>query len=570
MRSAPLSTRQQQTVEKDFATALQLYRTRRLGEAEALCRKFLARTPRHAAGLHLLGTIALQTGRNADAVDCLVRAAVLRPADADIRNLLGAAYVQLDRLPDAIASLETALRLRSDFPEAQCTLGVALAKVGRSADAVAAFHAALRVNPNLVQAHFNLAGILETTQPATAIEHYHAVLRLEPDNIIAHYERGRLLAADGRTAEALSHFREVVRLEPSYTQARINIGVALAVLERWDEALDQMQETVRLEPQSAEAHHNLSSVLLRLGRLAEGFEQYEWRWRLDLTKPHLRPFRQARWQGEDVSGKSLLLHDEQGLGDALQFSRYVPLAIERGARVHLEVAPELVRLLELSFGAPTLHIIPRVASFPDVEGLPETDYQAPLMSMAHVLGASLATIPATVPYLRADPAQAKQWSARLSSLPGPRVGLVWAGRPQNQLDHVRSISLERLAPLADAARMTFVSLQKGEAAGQAAAPPRGMAIHDFTADLHDLADTAALIEALDLVISVDTAVAHLAGALGKPVWVMNRLHSDWRWLIGRDDTPWYPTMRVFRQPRHGDWEAVIARVTGELRGKFCP
>jgi hypothetical protein len=436
-------------------------------------------------------------------------------------------------------------------------------------DAALAFRAALSSNPDLVQAHFNLAGILAATEPAAAMEHYRAVLRLEPGNLIAHYELGRLLAADDRAEEGLPHFREVVRLEPSFTQARLNIGVALAVLERWEEALEQMQETVRIEPQSAEAHHNLSSILLRLGHLEEGFAEYEWRRRLDLTKPYLRPFRQPPWEGGDLRGKSVLLYDEQGLGDALQFSRYVPLVMERGARVYLEVAAELVRLLELSFGGPALHIIPRVPSFPGVAGLPETDYQAPLMSVAHILGTTLATIPATVPYLRGDPAQVKQWSARLASLAAPRVGLVWAGRPQNQLDHVRSISLERLAPLADAARVTFVSLQKGEAERQVAAPPPGMVIHDVTAELYDLADTAAFIDSLDLVITVDTAVAHLAGALGKPVWMMSRRHSDWRWLIGRDDSPWYPTMRVFRQPRHGDWDSVIATVAAELRNRYC-
>jgi tetratricopeptide (TPR) repeat protein len=562
-----MSTRQQ-TTEKDFAAALELYRAGRLGEADNRCRKLLGLSPRHAPALHLLATIALHTGRYADAVDCLLRATALRPADPELRQLLGTAYLQLERVPEAIASFEAALRLRSDYPEARCALGVALGKAGRMDDAAIAFRAALRGNPDLVQAHFNLAGMLAATEPALAMEHYRAVLRLEPTNIIAHYELGRLLATAGLSAEALAHFREVVRLEPSFVQARLNVGVALAVLERWDEALEQMQETVRREPQSAEAHHNLSSILLRLGRLEEGFAEYEWRWRLDLTKPHLRPFRQARWEGQDLHGRSLLLHDEQGLGDALQFSRYVPLAMERGARVYLEVAAELVRLFDLGFGAPTLHIIPRVPSFPGVEGLPETDYHAPLMSLAHILGTSLATVPAAVPYLRADPTQLKQWSARVSSLPRPLVGLVWAGRPQNQLDHVRSISLEHLAPLADVGAVTFVSLQKGDAARQVAAPPRGMAIHDFTAELYDLADTAALVDTLDLVITVDTAVAHLAGALAKPVWVMSRRHSDWRWLVNRDDSPWYPTMRVFRQPRHGDWDPVIGAVTAALRKRY--
>jgi tetratricopeptide (TPR) repeat protein len=562
-----MSTRQQ-TTEKDFAAALELYRAGRVTEAEALCRKLLALAPRHVPALHLLATIALQAARCAEAVDCLLRAIALRPSDPELRHLLGTAYLQLERAPQAIASFEAALRLKNPYPEAQCALGVALGKAGRMDAAAEAFRAALGAQPDMVQAHFNLAGMLAATEPAAAMEHYRAVLRVEPANVIAHYELGRLLATDARTEEALAHFREVVRLDPSFTQARINIGVALAVLERWEETLEEMRETVRRDPESAEAHHNLSSVLLRLGHFEEGFAEYEWRRRLDLTKPYLRPFRQARWQGEDLRGKSIVLFDEQGLGDGLQFSRYVPLVLARGARVHLEVATELVRLFELSFGGPDLQVIPRVASFPGIDGLPETDYQAPLMSLAHILGTTLATVPAAVPYLRGDPAQVRRWSARLADLPAPRIGLVWAGRRQNTLDHLRSISLERLAPLADAVGASFLSLQKGEAARQVSVPPRGMAIHDFTGELYDLADTAAFIEGLDLVITVDTAVAHLAGALGKPVWVMSRRHSDWRWLVGRHDSPWYPTMRVFLQPRHGDWDSVIAEAAGALRQRY--
>jgi tetratricopeptide (TPR) repeat protein len=554
----------QQTTDKDFSAAVALYHGRRLDDAEALCRKLLARTPRHAPALHLLATITLHSGRYGEAIDCLLRATALRPADPELRYLLGTAYLQLEKAGEAIAAFEATLRLKSDHAEARCALGVALGKVGRLDDAAAAFRAALAANPKLVQALFNLAGLLAATEPAEAMEHYRAVLRLEPENPIAHHELGRLLAAADRTAEALPHFREVVRIEPGYSQGRINIGVSLAVLERWEEALLQMRETARLEPESAEAHHNLSSVLLRLGHLEEGFAEYEWRWRLDLTKPHLRPFRQARWQGEELAGKSIMLFDEQGLGDALQFSRYVPLVMGRGARVYLEVSPELMRLCERSFAAPGLHILPRAASFPDVAGLPETDYQAPLMSLAHILRTTLATVPAAVPYLRPDAAQAKHWAARVAALPRPLIGLVWAGRPQNTLDHVRSISLSQLAPLATVAA-SFVSLQKGDAARQVRTPPPGMAIHDFTAELGDLADTAALVDALDVVITVDTAVAHLAGALAKPVWVMSRRHSDWRWIIGRSDSPWYPTMRVFTQQRHGGWDAVIAAVTAALR-----
>jgi tetratricopeptide (TPR) repeat protein len=560
-----MSSKTQKT-DQDFAAALELYQTGRLSEAEAQCRKLLARAPDHATTLHLLGTIAMRTRRYGEAVDSLARATVLRPKEAEIHNLLGTAYLQSDRLPEAIASLEAALRLRSSYPEAQCTLGAALGKAGRVDEAIAAFRAALQSNPGMVQAHFNLASLFAAQQrKAEAMHHYRAALRLEPNNAIAHHELGRHLASDGQAGEALRHFREAVRLKPSYAEARHNTGIALAVMRRWDEALAYMQETARIAPNSAESHYNLGTVLLLLGRLPEGFEQHEWRWQLDSFKPYVRPFRQRPWRGEEIAGRILLLHDEQGLGDTLHFCRYVPLLLRRGAEVTLEVQPELIRLLELSMGDPRLHIVPRARSFPGVEGLPDSDYCAPLMSLPLFFGTSIESIPAEVPYLRGDPERRAWWVERLSALPGARVGLVWAGRPSNTQDYVRSITLDSLAPLADIAGISFVSLQTGEAASQAAALPRGMTFYDFTAELQDLADTAALISALDLVISVDTAVAHLAGALAKPVWMMNRRQGDWRWMIDREDSPWYPSLRLFRQPRHGDWDSVIADVARALQ-----
>jgi tetratricopeptide (TPR) repeat protein len=562
----------QQAIDSALTSALRHYQAGHFAEAERLCRSHLARGSPSAAAWQLLGAISLHTGRCLEAAGYLERAAALRPRDADICNLLGVAYLQLDRLPDAIASLEAALRHRSRFADAHCTLGIALVKARRGEEAIVAFREALRQNPDLVDANFNLAGLLVACQEcAQAIAHYREVVRFEPNNAWVHAELGRLLMREGRTEEALPFFHETIRLESrrgaeSYVAlvraARNNIGLCLVVLRRWDEALAYQQKTLMLAPQSPDAHYNLSHLLLLLGRLDEGFAHYQWRWQNDTGKPYARPFRQAEWQGEDIAGSTLLIHDEQGLGDTLQFCRYVPLAAGRCRSLHVEVQPELVRLLKLSLEAPGLQIVPRVPRFPAVDGLPETDYQCPLMSLPRAFGTTLATIPAQIPYLHAEPAEVAAWSQRLSSLPRPRVGLVWAGRRANTEDHVRSIAPDRLAPLAAVAGVSFVSLQKRDA--DTPAPP-GITLHDFTAELRDMADTAALVTALDLVIAVDTAVAHLAGALGKPVWLMNRRHSEWRWLIDREDSPWYPTLRLFRQPRRGDWESVIERVAGELQ-----
>jgi hypothetical protein len=259
-----------------------------------------------------------------------------------------------------------------------------------------------------------------------------------------------------------------------------------------------------------------------------------------------------------------MLHAEQGFGDTLQFCRFAPLLARRCAKVYLEVPRPLLRLLRHSLAGENLEVIPRLADFPATQALPRTDYHCPLLSLPRVLGTTVDDVPAAVPYLAADATQAAAWSQRLRELPGRKVGLVWAGLPQYSDDAHRSLPLARLAPLGTVSGVTFVSLQTGAAAGQATAPPPGLTIYDASRGLRDFADTAALVAALDLVISVDTAAAHLAGALGRPVWLLNRFDTDWRWMVDRTDSPWYPTMRIFRQPRRGDWDSVISQVCAAL------
>jgi tetratricopeptide (TPR) repeat protein len=550
---------------KDFAEAVQRYRAGRLAEAERLCRQLLARAPGHAQALHLLGTIALQTGRPADAVAPLASALAQQPRDGAIHNLLGTAYLQLERHAEAVDSLRTSIGLDPGRAEAHCALGVALAALNQSDEAIAAFRASLDLDPDMPQAHFNLAGLFAARQRGPeAIAHYREVLRLEPDNAVAHHQIGRGLSGQGDSDAALRHFREAVRLQPSYIEARHNIGLALAFAGRWREALAEFETTLRVEPESGEAHYNLGSILLLQGLLERGWEQFEWRWNLEGMRPFRRPFLQPQWRGEDIAGQTLILHDEQGFGDTLHFCRYAPLAARRCAKVYLEVHVELVELLRQSFAGDGLEILPRTPSFPGIEGLPECDYQSPLLSLPNVFETGLDTIPAEIPYLRADPEAERKWTERLAFLPHPRVGLIWGGRPGHAQDALRSVALAQLAPLGQIPGVTFLSLQKGEAASQLAEPPPGMTIHDFTAELPNFADTAAFLAAVDLVVTVDTAMAHLSGALGKPVWMLNRCLPDWRWLLERDDSPWYPTLRQFRQPRHGDWDSAVAALAAAL------
>jgi len=297
------------------------------------------------------------------------------------------------------------------------------------------------------------------------------------------------------------------------------------------------------------------------GRFEEGWKEYEWRWKTKLLSGDAGRFSAPTWGGEAIGDRVILLHAEQGLGDTLQFCRYAPL-IAAGARVVLEVQAPLTRLLSQ---------LPGIAAIvARGDGLPPFDLHCPLLSLAGVVGTTLDTIPAEAPYLAADPALAADWRDRLAGLGGLRTGLVWAGGRRLDanlaaVDRRRSIALDTMSPLGEVSGVTFISLQKGDPSAQAAHPPAGMALYDFTADLHDFADTAALIDNLDLVISVDTSVVHLAGALGKPVWLLNRFDTCWRWLLDRDDSPWYPQLRQFRQPSPGDWKSVISGVGDALQ-----
>jgi tetratricopeptide (TPR) repeat protein len=412
-------------------------------------------------------------------------------------------------------------------------------------------------------AHGNLGRQLAARgQIDEAVPHFEAAARLTPGFAPARYNLGRALCDQGRLEESVVHFRDALRLEPNYRYAHNNLGIVLSRLGQPDEALAHLQAALLLDPNDAAAHHNRGLVLLRLGRWGEGWPEYEWRWRTTPPKSPLRDFAQPLWTGGDTPDRVVMLHAEQGFGDTLQYCRYAPLAAKRCAKVYLEVPATLLRLCAGSLSDDKVEVVPRAANFPGHERLPHFDLHCPLLSLPRVFATTLADVPAASPYLIADPADVAAWSQRLSALPGLRAGLVWAGNPQYPDDSRRSLRLAQLAPLAITG-VSFVSLQKG-AGAHAEAAPAGMTLLDASDDLRDFADTAAAITALDLVISVDTAAAHLAGALGKPVWLLNRFDSDWRWLVERTDTPWYPTMRIFRQPAFGDWDSVTAKVASEL------
>ncbi len=337
-----------------------------------------------------------------------------------------------------------------------------------------------------------------------------------------------------------------------------NRSLALVDLGRYDELLAGFRRTIELAPGFAEARWNHALTLLLLGDLARGWAEYEWRWRWEGFSEPVRPFRLPLWDGGNLAGKTILLHAEQGIGDTLQFIRYVPWVAECGGRVIVEVQPSVVRLAR------------RIAGISEViargEPLPDFDAHLPIMSLPRVFGATMATIPNRVPYLSADATATEIWRARLAQDGvGLRIGLAWAGSASHTHDRWRSIPLSALARLGEAAGILLYSLQVGPAAEQANPRSTPMKLIDHTAHLSDFSETAALIANLDLVISVDTAVAHLAGAMGKRTWILLPPTPDWRWLLDRADSPWYPTVRLFRRPRGQTWDTVIQEVVGELQ-----
>lgn len=401
----------------------------------------------------------------------------------------------------------------------------------------------------------------DTNRPDLAVELLQECLEMTPRHAGAHSNLGNALRDLGRLDDAERSCRAALAIVPDLPGAHFNLGAVLQALERDHEAAAEYRAELALDPDNATAHYNLAEACLRLGRLAEGFGEMEWRFRSGRVRDPLARSC-ARWHGEPLAGRTVLFDCEQGLGDALHFVRYAPLIAQRGGRVVVRVYPALERLMRRIGG---LEVVATTAP------LPRFDLYLPMLSAPHVFETTLDTVPANMPYLTADPADVAAWRDRLAPHGGLRVGLVWAGAPRpndpdaQRIDKRRSIGLAAFAALAGIPGVTLVSLQKGPPAAQLAEPPPGLALVDPMGDVTDFADTAALIENLDLVVSVDTSVAHLAGGLGKPVWILSRFDGCWRWLLERDDSPWYPTARLFRQQRAEDWSGAVGRLAAALR-----
>ncbi len=519
--TAASTPRQFTPLAEALALAEQHRAAGRLSEARTICNKILAAQPKEANAVHLLGLVAHQSGQLGEAIEHLRRAVALAPEVPHFHANLGEMCRLAGSTEEAVREGRRAVALKPDYPEALSNLGVALYERKDYEEAARCHQRATACNPSFALAHSNLGNAL------------HALKRFD---------------------EAIASYRAALALDRGFADCWSNLGLTLAQLGRHDEALDAYRTAVAADPMHANGHVGVALQTLLRGNFADGWFEYLWRWR----SSQLSPLRIAApaWQGDAAAGRQILLVAEQGLGDTIHFCRYAAVLRDAGAKVSLMVQRPLVRLLSTN--------LPWAAVVEEKPQHPACEIYCPLLTVPLLLGTTPETIPAAIPYLRAPPELAAAWQRDLSERPRLRVGITWAGSPKHVNDHNRSLPLATLAPLFAIDGITWVSLQVGPRASEAATAP--VRLIDPSARLGDFLDTAALVAQLDLVISVDTAVAHLAGAMGVPVWLLLPVGNDWRWQLDREDTQWYPTVRLFRQQAYGAWQPVVARVSDALSG----
>jgi tetratricopeptide (TPR) repeat protein len=550
------------TVAQALDLAVQQHQAGQWQQAEQLYRAILQVEPQQVDALHLLGVLASQVGQHEQASTYIGQALRLQPDFVEAHINLGVALQKQGKLEEALASLHQALRLQPDSAEAHNNLGNVLQEQGQLDEAQACYQQALHLRPDYAEAHNNLGNVLQKQgKLVEALACLQQALRLKPDYTEAHNNLGNVLQKQGKLVEALACLQHALRLKPDFAEAHYNLGNVLKEQGQLTEALASYQQALRLTPDYAEAHWNRALVWLLAGDFEQGWPEYEWRWQRQEASPPRFP--QPRWDGASLHGQTILLWAEQGLGDTLQFVRYAPLVQARGGCVLVACQPALVPLLSRCPGIDQL--------LSQGSPLPPFDAWAPLLSLPGLLQTTLATVPRTVPYLFPDPERVQYWRQELHPLEGFKIGIVWQGNSRHQNDKQRSIPLAQFEPLARVERVQLISLQKGAGREQLEAVAERFPVIDLgqRLDGDSLADAAAAMQNLDLLIACDTALAHLAGALGVPVWLALPFAPDWRWLLEREDSPWYPSMRLFRQQKWGDWDEVFARMAAALQQRLA-
>ncbi len=585
-------------------TAFNLFSQGNLSSAELICRQLLQSNPQQTDALYLLGLVAFQTGHLADACQLIGSAVSLPPLDAHRINTLGVIQMSVGDIDSAISTFSRSVEIDRNVAAFHNNLAHALDCRGDKTSAEAHLREALALQPDYPEACLNLANIVKATgTPAEAEALYRRALAAKPDYANAAYNLGIFLKEQGRLGEALEALKLAVQLAPDMAVAHNNLGIVLRVLNRVDDAEACFRRALELDPQNMEATANLGNVqdaqgrtgealacyekalgfapdlaelhlnnayaLLKTGNFPDGWREHEWRWKTGIFRNAWPNYPQPMWDGSALEGKRILLWYEQGLGDTLQFIRYAPLVADKGGKVIVLCQPPLKTLLQTCRGIETL-----LAD--DGEPLPDFDVHCPLMSLPLLLGTELRTIPTSTPYLYPEATPADTWKSRLEILAPNllKVGLVWAGNPRKDMpeaslvDARRSVGLTCFSPLLQTPGAFFFSLQKGDAAEQLREIPEPLRPLDFSQEWNNFADTAAFAANLDLIITVDTSVAHLAGALGKETWVLSRADGCWRWLLNRDDSPWYPELKLYRQTTPGNWDTVVEKIVTALREKI--
>lgn len=528
----------------------------RVDDATSAYNAILAERPDCAAARVGLGKIAAQRGALDEAAIRFEQALALAPDLVDA--LFGLAMVQQRQgdLENALASYKRAASIKADLIEALVNGAAISMQLGRVEEALALAQRAHAARPDVLETRWTLANaLLRAGRLSEAIALYREIAALAPDEPRLLLNLGIALEHDGQLEAAEQSFRRAAAIAPALPEAHLQLGNIATARGDVARALGHFREAVALRPDFAEAHFNLACGLLSRGELRDGFGAYDWRLRLPGAPE--QKLGAPRWSGDpaEIRGRTILLHAEQGLGDTLQFVRYADQLIRAGADIVLQVQRPLTALVARSF--PTARVIAQD------EAPPAFHRHCPLLSLPHVTGTTLDSIPASVPYISADPQRAREWAARLDRR-ARRIGIVWAGNPGHSNDRNRSIALSRFGPVLTGVDAAWYSLQVGPRAIDLKTIS-GLPVTDLAPALRDFEDTAAAIANLDLVISVDTAVCHLAGAMGRPVWVLLPFAPDWRWLLRGEASPWYPTMRLFRQRAPGDWDGVVADLLEALK-----
>lgn len=531
----------------------------RYGKALALVSDASQKAPNDPEPVFVRALILVEWGRFREARDSLVKAEALGLQTEKLYETLGWAFLSTTGVASAEPWMRKAAAVDPNGGPSHLALGTTLRLQGKTDEAIESFERALALSPHNLDCLLNLAESSTASNQLQRAESYaRRAVGLDGNSALAWNNLGIALVAQDRFHDATEAFEQADRIEAISGGAAdqyLNLGTCLRDTGRLEEALELYERKLRERP-FAGAHAHYAHVLLTAGRFPEGWDQYEFRW-LQPPLLSLRPsFRKPVWAGQPLSGKTILLRTEQGVGDVIQFIRYAPHVKAMGATVLLQVRND-VRELAHSFVG-----VDRILGA--TEAYPNFDYYIHLMSLPRIFGTDLASVPASIPYLSPEPERVEHWASRIDRDGLFKVGIVWAGDAGHTRDRYRSIALSALAPLAGIQGVRFYSLQKGAQAEQIAKPPVGFTLIDLGPELRDFADTAAVVSQLDLVICVDTSIAHLAGALGKPVWVLLPTPADWRWMTEREDSPWYPTMRLFRQRQQGHWPEVILRVRDAL------